>query len=299
MMKNFSFMLMVGLLTIGMLLPTVDGQANAAHLTILVVSDRPAVASSHSASLDAPLVTFLQGLDYTVDTSGMNGNMLVANGGPTSATNAAAIAAADIVLMTRATSSAGNNDPAGWNAVAKPMLLMNPFLARGGTGSAGRLGWMTGTGIATVSNTETDLVITDPVHPYVAGLTSPAAIFDWTIPATGGLDQLPSSADLLPGSSEAGTLDGRVFAFSIPAGTTTGVGDGSTFAGPRGFVAAWSYPSGANGGPTDFGAPAMTADYNTLLGNAISTLIIPEPSSGMLLMLGSAAFGVVRRRRNG
>ena len=127
MVGNLMYSLMVGLLTMGMLFPTLGGQANAGHMTILVVSDHPA-----TGSIDAPLVTFLQGLGYTVDTAGMNQSMRGTDptDGPNDPTNAAAIAAADLVLMTRATSSLGYNNPLGWNAVAKPMLLMNPFLIR-------------------------------------------------------------------------------------------------------------------------------------------------------------------------
>ena len=166
---------------------------------------------------------------------------------------------------------------------------------------------MSGTGISGVDQTATDLTITDAAHPYADGvagtLSGTVPILDWStssVPGTadGSADQLLADpADFLPGTELAGILDGKAYAFSIPAGTTTVLAGAPSipFAGPRGFVAAWSYPAG--GGQEDFGAPFMTANYETLLANAVGALIIPEPSSCMLLMLGAAVFGAVRRRK--
>jgi len=213
MLMNLMYNLRAGLIAIGVLLPILGGQANATHQTILVVSDSAAVGD-----IDSPLVALLQSLDYTVNTAGMNQAMRDSNGGPLSAANAAEIAASDLVLMTRKTSSTGYNNPFGWNSLDKPMLLMNPFLLRGGgSASQDRLGWMINDNIEPVSNTETDFI---PVagHPFTAGLSNPSAIFDWTPPATGGLDSLPIAAELLPGTSIAGTMDGRVYSLVLDLG---------------------------------------------------------------------------------
>jgi len=86
--------LIVGMLTIGMLFPTRDGQANAAG-TILLVSD------SATDAKDAALITFLEGLGHTVDTSGMNQVMRDENGGP----DLTAANAAELVILSRRTSS--------------------------------------------------------------------------------------------------------------------------------------------------------------------------------------------------
>jgi len=46
-------------------------------------------------------------------------------------------------------------------------------------------------------------------------------------------------------------------------------------------------------------APEREACSGILCWEIRKLIAIPEPSSGLLLMLGSAVFGAVRRRRNG
>ncbi len=273
----------------------------ASAATILVVSDQPVVGG-----LEAPLVSSLQGLGYTVDTAGMDGTMRNSNGGPTSPANAAIIDAADLVLMTRATNSTEyGKDADGWNAVTKPMILMNGFILRDT-----RFGWMVNTNIQWPSPANgTDLVITNPAHPFVAGMTDPTPVLDFS--SLGGSpasnDQLPELVtDLLPEAEVAATLGSgpgaRQYAFSIPAGTMTSIdashpGGASSgpLAGDRAFIGAWAYPGGDS---ADYGSPVMTAGHETLLANAISTMLIPEPSTSLLLMLGAAVFGLARRRQD-
>ena len=153
------------------------GTANA--VTVLVVSDADIPfdkggdeAGQHE---DDPLVTWLEDIGYTVDVTGMDQNFRESNGrSPWAAGNEAKLAAleaADIVIVTRRTSSGSyDDDRKEWNELTTPLVLQSSYLIRGETSNT-KWGWATG-GHSGTGGSETDMV-------WVAD-SSTTTMFDWT-----------------------------------------------------------------------------------------------------------------------
>ncbi|MGD8499926.1 MAG: hypothetical protein PVJ86_04725, partial [Phycisphaerales bacterium] len=262
----------------------VMGSAEAA--TILVVSDCkvPGVDPS-GIHEDDELVLFLEGLGFTVDTDGMaqegvnNGNYRSGGRSPWGAGNESKLQHlqdADLIIVSRRTSSGSyDDDRTNWNTLETPLLLMSGYLTRGGGDN--RWNWTPG-GSGNAGATATDIVIEagQEGHPFVSGLTSPIAAFDWSEAPTPGERPkgvyLPND-DFVAGSILIGRHDGRPMLADIPKGTTLATGD--VTGERRAFLGHWGYD-------VDLGAPYdreanfddfITDDFKKLLENIIYEML--------------------------
>jgi len=301
------------LAAIGLLLGT-SAQAG----TVLIVSDCNAPDVVDGDHNDDEMVTYLEGLGYTVDTSGMGKAMREGDNGPWgssagSADKLQALNDADLILVSRRTSSGSyDNDRKGWNELETPLVLMSGYLTRGG--GQNKWGWTVGASGNAATSVETmDIDAGQTAHPFVAGVTGPVQLFDWpgdpaAAPKAVYLPNKDGTSDPVSAATVVGTFDGRTYLMDIPAGTDLDPDNGSTdkygvTGARRAFMGHWGYddsPTGTNGsdgGPSDF-ADYITADFEAVLGNAISTLI-PEPGTVTMLiagLLGLALYGWRRRK---
>jgi len=241
---------------------------------ILVVSDAKKPTQSGGDHEDDELVAFLGALGHTVDTTGMDkafqGDFW------TKPANVAAIATADLIIVSRRTSSGSYNRPVEWNSIRKPVLLMSGYLTR-----SSRWGWTTSeSGDANKSETDMEIASGQEGHPFVAGLTSPVGVFDW------------SPGSQRPGETVVGLFDNRPFLMDIPAGLYLGASYGTTGA-RRAFLGHWGYDTGGQDYRFD---DFITSDYERVLTNVINEIMIPEPATCWLL--GVSSLLVARRLRS-
>ena len=242
-------------------------------VTIVLVSDAADPLTSGGDHEDDELVTWLQSLDYTVDTTGMNQNMQGDWSG--NAAIQTAVDAADLILVSRRTNSGSYDYDALWNTnLAKPVILQSGYLDR-----EERWGWNTfnDDGDATpITQQSMDVVAAG--HPFLKGLSgSSVQIFDWDDPASTpnhtGLNQAPGSIylsqSLDPGATLIGTFNGRAMLYEMAAGTVLASGDG-TLGGRRVFFVNWSYDVvGADYRWDDY----LTDDYKAILHNIIKEVL--------------------------
>jgi len=237
---------------------------------------------------DDSLVALIESLGYIVDTSGMGGAYRDDQAPFNDQDKVDALDDADLILASRnASSTRYDNYPLEWNGLATPLVLMSGFLARGGE-SQSRWGWVSG-GCSEAGPAEDSLVV-EPgkqMHPFVAGLTSPVQVFDWTdapeqeapsgihLPAPG----TPRDADHL-----IGTFDGCPLLIDVPAGFDLDQGGSpeyGTTGQRRAFLGHWNY----NQGDYDFD-DFITADFGTLLANVLTDMF-PWSKASPLQMPGT------------
>lgn len=278
--------------------------AAAQGYTILLVSDAfaPDDPTPEKVHEDDPLVEWLEGLGYDVDTSGMGEQMR----GAFDAADLAAIDAADLILVSRRTSSGSYNQPMQWNSIQKPLILCSGYLTRNS-----RWGWTAG-GSGNVTPTETDMAVKagQEGHAFlnrVHALTGPVTLFDWSgAPMPGEAPKEvynPPEGDVLAGTTLIGTMDQapetvRAMLLDIPAGTD--LGDKGVTGGNRAFFSHWGYDGDDPLTPEleQSWELHITQDYKNLLENIIAVKI-PEPATVTLLLtglLGLAVYGWRRRR---
>jgi hypothetical protein len=272
---------------------------NAGYDIILISDANPPDVTDGQHEDDA-LVAWLEGLGYTVDTSGMGGAYQDGQNPFDDPAKVAALNSAGMVLVSRRTNSgAYDNDPKGWNELENPLLLMSGYLTRDS-----RWGWTTG-GSGNASNTETDVLVKGVVID---------TFFDWSDAPTPG--ECPKSV-YLPnndGSSEfdtaalvVATFDGRDMMVLMDEGidldALNGTADEFGILGePRGFLAHWGYDSDLNYGEGDernrraTWSDFITDGYKDALG-AMIVHLIPEPATIALLGLGGLALIGTRKRR--
>lgn len=193
-----------------------------------------------------------------------------ANGGSA----AAAVASADLIIVSRVTNS-GNydegNNGAGWNAISTPLLLLSPYLSR-----SNRWQWLPG-GTGINQGAITDLVFVDSSHAFVTGLGT-----DILDPAT----SFSRNALTDPGNGTliATTPDGQVALVEWAAGTQFHSG-GQVAGGLRVLMGGLRYHEDDGSGiPIEFSA--YSANGLAMLEQTIETMLIPEPSSMLLAVLG-------------
>ncbi len=194
-----------------------------------------------------------------------------------------AIAAADVIIFARNTSSGEYTNGAGeiafWNSVAKPLVLSNSYIARGGTGVNSRWGWL--------SNDTLNLAVS-----HVGSETTlNAAGADYFGLSEGAVDFHQGSNIDASGTSSSTTLG---------QGTLLGTLGSSNFVSIAHWIVGHTNANGtAFGGERllfETAAPFnMTTAGQDALAGAIGRMI-PEPSSSALLGLG-LGLAVFRRKR--
>lgn len=274
---------------------------NAGYDIILISDANPPDVADGDHEDDA-LVAWLEGLGYTVDTSGMGKAYRKGENPFDDPAKVAALNSAGIVLVSRRTDSGQYNndsDRKGWNELGNPLLLMSGYLTR-----SSRWGWTTG-GSGDASKTETDVSVMGVVMD---------TFFDWSDAPTPG--EAPKAV-YLPnndGSSEfdtsalvIATFDDRDMMVIIDEGTDLDALNGTAdqygiLGADRGFLTHWGYDSDLNYGDDDprnrraNWGDFITDGYKEALDTMITTLI-PEPATIALLGLGGLALIGTRKRR--
>jgi hypothetical protein len=188
----------------------------------LLVVARPAEFDA----ADDQLITLLKSFGHTIVNEGdIPLNQADYRAAPPTA---AELAGVDAIVISRANNSGNYDDDAaeiaGWNAITKPIVSMNPQLARGGHATLGnnRWGWVNMEATTTTDNTAaaTDYdAFPNPAHPFVAGRSTDVFFLGETI------DYLNRDAFTYPSGSTVVanmTINGGSFAaiVDIPAGST-------------------------------------------------------------------------------
>ena len=252
-----------------------------ASLTVLAAITAPSVTAANFmvVSLDSndPYISLLQTNfpGSTIDRQAFTDHTATAT------TNA--IAAADVIIFARNTSSGeytnGTGETAFWNSIAKPLVLSNSYIARGGAGTGARWGWLSNETLnLATSHAGTETTLNAAGANYF-GLAEGAVDFhqNSNIDASG-----TSGSTTLGQGTLLGTLGPSNFV-SIARWSAGQTGaDGAVFGGERLLF--------------ETAAPFnMTTAGQAALAGAIGTMI-PEPSSSALLGLG-LGLAVFRRKR--
>ena len=248
------------------------GSTEAATILLISDCDLPGGTGDYH---DDSLVAFLESLGHAVDTSGMNDAYREGQNPFSDPAKVAALENADLVVVSRRTSSGSyDNDRTNWNTLEKPLLLMSGYLTRGGGDN--RWHWSPG-GSGNASLTETDIVIEagQEGHPFLTGLTGPIVAFDWSTSPGGQCPKgvyLPND-DFVAGTILIGRFDGRPMLADIPKGTVFDNGD---VAGERrAFLCHWGYDTDTDGPGGTFSEfeHYITEDYKTLLANVVNEMM--------------------------
>lgn len=263
---------------------------------IILISDCNPPGVPDGDHEDDAMVSWLQSLGYTVDTSGMGQAYQEGENPFDDPMKVAALESAGMVLVSRRTSSGSyDNDRKSWNELENPLLLCSGYLTRGETSSS-KWGWTSG-GSGDADLTATGIEIVN-LHPFVPASTG---LFDWSEAPTPG--QAPkgvylpdSTEEVVAGGIVVATFDNRPILIDIPAGADFDAVNNTTdiygIAGDRrGFLGSWGYDIDLDYGQADprnrranFG-DFITEDYMALMEQTIAEMI-PEPATVALLGFG-------------
>ena len=264
---------------------------------IILISDSNPPDVSDGNHEDDALVSWLESLGYTVDTSGMGQVYRESENPFDDPMKVAALESAGMVLVSRMTSSGSyDNDRKSWNELENPLLLCSGYLTRGETGSS-KWGWTSGgSGDADLTSTGIDIVNLHPFVPVSTGL------FDWSeAPAPGQTPKgvyLPDSTEqVVAGGIVVATFDNRPILIDIQAGADFDAVNNTTdkygIAGDRrAFLGSWGYDADLDYGQGDprnrraNWGDFITDDYKALMEQTIAVMV-PEPVTIVLLGLGS------------
>jgi hypothetical protein len=221
---------------------------NAGYDIILISDANPPDVTDGDHEDDA-LVAWLEGLGYTVDTSGMGGAYKDNQDPFADPAKVAALNSAGMVIVSRRTNSgAYDNDPKSWNELGNPLLLMSGYLTR-----SSRWGWTTG-GSGDADKTTTDV--------YVMGVPIDT-FFDWSDAPTPGegprgvyLPNNDGSSEFDASALVIATFDDRDMMVLIDEGTDLDTLNETTdkfgiLGDDRGFLPNWSYDTDLDYGEGD------------------------------------------------
>jgi len=178
----------------------------------------------------------------------------------------AALDAADLVIVTRATNSGSYDDgdePTQWNSIDTPLIQMNSYLVR-----SSRWLWVDSKSILKIDFPIMQAVLTN--HPLFGGVAVDADNIVMAIDGTVGMGQVSfvDAPDLGSGTLIAQTIDGVPWIVEWEAGVETYPGSGQTPAAKR-----LMFHAGTQEVDVDpQGAHNLTADGEQILRNAIAYL---------------------------
>lgn len=283
---------------------------SAMAANIVWISDQLADSNTPPALSDQGFVNLLTAAGH---------NVTRGTAAPATRPSAAALDAADLVILGRSAGSASFSAGANagfWNGITTPMLSTNPYAVRNT-----QLGWnAAGTIVDQISNTVTFANPSSPASAYLIG----------SVPMNGGttINSLTEAITFYNTSADIrGTsisTDAPVAGGTIIASTVVGAGPATA-----GFIVSWpagTVPSGSNPGQT-FGdyrleffagnresatAPVntvphagyenLTADGEAMFLRAVNLAVnrgsvVPEPGSTAALAFAAGALALRRRRR--
>ena len=179
--------------------------------------------------------------------------------------SAAQLADVDLIVVSRATNSSNYNtnlaEIQSWNTLAKPMLLMNPYLARDN-----RWGWLDS---ATLDENETAPAnygaFPNASHPFVAGQTTAFALPGATIDSL-DTNLVPSGSTIVASLTVGGDSDAAIV--DIPAGASSFVSGGGVFGARRVYANLPDY----NDIPNQNFDDVVTANARAILLNIVDEL---------------------------
>lgn len=275
------------------------GSASAANITFVSFhdSDAPSQAAADAGLTEASDIGYtdmLTGAGHTVT------RFLTHE--PLTADDISQLNASDLVIISRAVNSGHYDPPTDWNTqVTAPTIAMSGYILR-----SSRLNFTNGT---TMQDTvaATKLVANDPGHPVFAGIAldgNDEMVNPFVdIVVANGATQRGTSINMndLVGGTAIGTItdDGTATAGGVaiaewPAGAVLNNGD--VLAGPRmAFLSGSREVDGVTSETAGF--IDLSADGAAMFLNAVEYMAVPEPSAGLLALMGFACVALLRRRR--
>lgn len=260
---------------------------------ILLISDQAyASGDTRTGNPEAPFVSYLQSLGHTVILPTGSGStaQFRGDGGPAAAQSIIDAQGVDLVIVSRVTDSAqyseGTTVPAGvrrtgWNGIDVPLMIMGAHLARDN-----RWRWA---GTQTLDETAaTDLVFTDPNHPFVAGRST-----DLLDAGTNRTVTRLGVASVGNGSIIATFPDTDAAIVEWEAGEEFYAGSGQFAGAKRVLFPGIRYHENISTDPIEF--EDFSENGKAILGQTINALVVPEP--GTLSVLAIGVVTLLRRRR--
>jgi hypothetical protein len=197
------------------------------------------------------------------------GNTIDADSGSfaTALPTPAQLADVDVIVVSRATNSVQYNDQGGeaaaWNALGKPMIVMNPFLAR-----SSHWGLLNGTNLPADLAAPTNYnAFPNAANPFVAGLTTsfaPAGLQIDTLNST----TVPSGATTVATITVNGVISAAIV--DIPAAAPSFITGNPAFGARRVYFTLPDYPDKANQDYDD----VVTANSNSILLRIVDGLVV-------------------------
>lgn len=213
----------------------------------------------------------------------------------------------DLVILSRSVPSGHfqtyPGEVAAWNGITAPMMILGSYAVRNS-----RLGFSTGETLVDTTNT-VSLTATDPTHPIFQGIsldldnnmTSPFAGIVTLGPPFTNTVQLGISTLMSPIAASGEVLatvgtPGNTFGGTIIAEWETGDAytRGGTFGGPRLLFLTGSREAGLTSEAA--GIYDLFPAGRQMFINAVDYMVVPEPSTLGLFILGGLVYFVRRRK---
>jgi hypothetical protein len=287
-------------LILALALPAAANAANIFWVSFHPGDNTPAADAATAGFTQAPDVGYTQ----LLQNNGHTVTRVVTSGTP----NTALLNTADLVIISRSVPSGDYQDPpetAAWNGITAPTMILGGYILRNS-----RLGYTTGGTIPDTTSTVI-LKINDPAHPIFKGVPLSsnnimATPFATRVSYNGTVQQgISVNTDPVAGG---GTVLATVATTGDPAfgGMTIGewaagatMGDAApsdTLGGHRLVFLTGSREQGITSQAA--GMYDLTPDGAKLFLNAVNYMVVPEPSTVALLVLGGGLLigSCVRRK---